>query len=230
MKFTSGPTIGAASGSIGGTTYSRNRYGQYTRVRAIPTRSTTIYAQAAKAILAAQSQAWAARTDAERAAWTAWAQTHPVTDSLGQSQVLTGHAAYVQINSRIDFASGTLLVLPPVADAPDALQSLAGTFDIGAGSFEVTWTPTPLAATVSLWTQAAVVSSSGVNYVRNLLKQIDVAAAATASGLDLQTELELRFGTLQVGQSVHFWCSTYDNATGLISSPLTVRGIVVSTV
>lgn len=229
MKFTPGPAISAASGSIGGTVFSRNRFGAYTRTRAIPITSTTIYAQNAKAILSAQSQAWAGLTAAQRLAWKSWAQTHPVTDNLGQSQNLTGHQAYVQINSRLDFSGGTLLALPPVADAPDALTSLTATFDIGTGDFEVVFTPTPLPTGVALWSQAAVVSSAGVTYIKNLLKQVDIQAAASTSPVDLQSAIETRFGPLQVGQAVHIWCRTYDTTTGLVSEPLTVSGLVVST-
>jgi len=229
MKFTPGPMIGQASGSVGGQTFSHNRFGAYVRTRAIPTRSTTTEAENAKAILAAQSQAWGGLTDAQRAAWKSWADTHPVTDSLGNAQVLTGAQAYVQINARLDRAGETLLSLPPIASPPAALETLTGTWDIGAGDFEVTFTPTPLAAGIRLWSQAAVVASAGITYIENLLKQVDIQAAATASPVDLQSAIEARFGALQVGNVVTIRCSTFDSASGLLSQPLTVRGTVVST-
>jgi len=228
-KFTPGPAVAAVSGSVGGTTFSRNRYGQYMRFRAKPVVSTTPEAQEAKGILTTQTQNWQNLTDAERLAWKQYAETHLVTNSLGVAVTLTGHQAYVGINARIDKANGTLLTDPPAAAAPEGLQSLVLSADIGLGTFDITFTPTPLAATESVWVLATVQNSAGKNYVENLLKLITIGAAATASPLDIQTELAARFGTLQVGQKVTTKVAVFDNATGLLSNFLRDDAIIVST-
>ena len=228
-KFTPGPTVAAVSGSIGGTTYSRNRFGAYMRFRAIPVASGSQAALEAKNRLAVQSIAWQSQSVADRLAWQSWAQSHPVTDTLGNSQVLTGHQAFVALNCRIDKAGDTVIAVPPTAAPPDPLLTLSATWDIGAGDFAITFTATPLAATERLWIQAAVVSSPGVNYVTNLLKLVSVSALAQATGLDLESAIESRFGTLQVGDVVHLRIQVYESTTGLLSGARIVSGTVVST-
>jgi len=227
--FTPGPAISAASGSQGGTVFSRNRYGAYTRSRAIPVNPQTLPQQAARNRLAAFSTAWRGLTDAERLQWATWASQNPVVNALGAPQILAPNAAYIQLNTRIEQAGATPITAPPIGAAPDALDTLSISPDIGMGAFDVAWTPTPLAASQHLWTRAYVSNSVGVNYVTNLLRVVDISAAAATSPLDLQTAIEAVFGTLIVGQVIHLFGHVFDSATGLLSTPLRARGTVIST-
>lgn len=228
-KYTPGPTVASVSGSIGGTVYSRNRYGQYMRFRAKPVVSTTDYANVAKANFAAAAEGWPSLTAAQRAAWETWAQTNPVPNSLGIPQVLAGNAAYVQLNARLIRAGDTVISVPPLAEAPAALLTLVADGDIGAGDVDLTFTATPLAATERLWVWAAVVDNPSRNYVRNLLKLIAITAAAQASPYDYETAIVTRFGTLQVGQKIVIEAQVQSTASGLLSTRRQSSVIVTTT-
>lgn len=228
-KYTPGPAVAAVSGSIGGTTFSHNRGGQYMRRRAIPTRVTSVAALAQKARIAGMSAAYGSITDLQKASWVTWAQQAPMVDKLGQQFTMSGHQAFVRINARLIACADAPLVDPPCVAAPAALQSLTGTWDIGLGTFEIAFTETPLAAEDRLVTWGAVVDSPGVNYVENLYKQVDISDKALATGYDLQTALEARWGTLIVGQQIFLKCAVHDSLTGLRSIPQIVRGVVVTT-
>jgi hypothetical protein len=96
MKFTS-QVLAAASGSVGGVTYSRNRYGMYQRRRAVPVNPATGLQLAVRSALTAGVNAWTALLDdAERAAWTLYAANVPMIDRLGQSQNLSGQAMFLR--------------------------------------------------------------------------------------------------------------------------------------
>lgn len=96
MKFLDVPQ----SGSIAGTTHSHNRAGQYTRNRRSPVQPVGSGRRAAvRAAFAAASTGWADLTNVQREAWTSFADSHPITDSLGQSVILTGHQMYVRVTS-----------------------------------------------------------------------------------------------------------------------------------
>lgn len=229
MKFRGGSVVGQASGSVAGQTFSRNRYGAYVRNRSVPVKSTTTYALNAKAYLSAASAAWGGLTDAQRAAWAAWAQTNPIVDSFGEKQVLSGQAAYVQLNRRILQDGGTQIDLPPVGAGPQALTTLTATGDIGAGTFALAFTPTPVGAGNKLWIKAAVVDSPGIVYVQNLLKLVEISAANVATGVDTQTAIEARFGSLIVGQKVVWNVAVYEVASGRLSGYARTEVIVTST-
>lgn len=228
-KIRTGAIVQQISGSVAGNTFSHNRFGAYIRARSIPITNTSSYALAAKAFLSTASAAWGGLTPAQQLAWRSWADNNPIIDTLGEKRILTGQMAYVQIQARVLQNGDTLLTAPPVSPSPEGLLTLGGTYDIGAGTFTLTFTPTPLGAGLSLWTRVAVVDSGGINYVRNLLKLVDKSAAALASGVDLQSAIEARFGTLAVGMYVHYQCQVYEAATGLVSQPIKTSGVVVTT-
>ncbi len=224
-----GPLAAAVSGSIGGTTFSHNKGGAYVRNRSIPTNPDTLPQQNIRAILSAQSQSWADRTDAERAAWEGWATQNPVTNALGNSINLSGHQAYIKLRSRLALALQTLIDVPPIINAPTALESMLQDGDIGLGNVDLTFAASPLGAGVMLWMSAAVVNSPGISYVKNLRKFIGTSAAAETTPFDNQTLIEAVFGTLVVGQTLHVLASTFDTATGLLSVPLSDSVVITTT-
>ena len=218
--MTPGPLAAALSGSVGGTVFSRNRGGAYVRNRSIPVDPNTSFQIAVRAFLSAQSQNFADRTAAERAAWRSWALQNLVINALGNQIRLSGHQAYVQLNSRIALIGATTIDVPPIINAPTGLDSLVLDADIGVGDVDVAFTGTPLDAGVGLWIQAAVTNSPAITYVRNLLRFIFLSPDAQASPLDIQTEVEARFGTLIVGQTLHVRVGTFERTTGLLSVAL----------
>ncbi len=229
MLIKAGFMAGALSGSAGGITASHNKGGQYFRLRSIPTNPSTIAQQNVRAVLAAQSQGWADRTDAERGAWENWAQENPITNALGDSILMSGHQAYIQVNARLAFDGQAVLTVPPIVNAPAALTSFTQRGDIGAGAVQAEFGATPLPANVQLWQTAAVTNSAGIRFIKNLLRFVGVAPAAQASPFDNQSLIEAVFGTLIVGQTLTVRAATFDVTTGLLSVPLESRVVITTT-
>lgn len=228
-KIRGGALAGQMSGALAGQVFSHNRYGAYVRNRSIPVTSQTPYALQAKARMTMASQAWQGLDAAVQKAWEAWANVNLVSDSFGEPQALSGQAAFVRLGINKLIMSEALPTTPPVVAAPEPLITLTGTYDIGVGDFAIAFTPTPLGATERLWSWVAVVDSLGRNYVKNLLKLVDISAAALATGYDLQAAIEARFGSLSVGQRVRIECQVADEDTGLVSRRVGTFGTVVTT-
>lgn len=112
MLFTS-QVIAAASGSAGGLTASRNRYGMYFRARSVPVNPNTTFQQDVRANLSAVVGMWAELTDIQRSAWETYGANVSVLNKLGQSVNLTGFAHYVRSNTARMQAG-----LPVVDDGP----------------------------------------------------------------------------------------------------------------
>jgi len=228
-KIKHGSLAGAVSGSIGNVVFSHNRGGAYIRSRTIPVNKKTPAQMNIRAILAQLSSAWASLTSAKQAAWNTWAQSHPVSDRLGEKIVLSGHQAMIACNSRLIQAGDTEIDVPPALPAPGALSSLTATFDIGAGDFEIAFTPTPLAATERLFVEAAVVSTLGIKNFNSLYKLAKISDKAQATDLDCSAEIAAIFGTLAAGQGISIRAYVVDSTTGLASPPMAVSGAIVST-
>lgn len=96
------------SGSVGGVTYSHNRYGAYKRARSLPVNPDTGNQQAIRAALAAVSTAWRSLTGAQRAGWNQYAETLSRLNALGDPITLSGQAAFVSNLSSYVYTGGSL--------------------------------------------------------------------------------------------------------------------------
>lgn len=142
MKILLAGAAGGVSGSVGGQTYSHNRYGYYVRQRTIPTNPNTARQSTMRSIMASLTQHWSnTLTSANRAQWDNYAAAIPFTDSLGMTHFLTGFNHYVRSNSariqagldRVDTGPSTMTL--PGEDSTFAItataddQQVAVTFD-----------------------------------------------------------------------------------------------------
>lgn len=99
MKFIS-HIFASVSGSMGGTTFARNSFGQYTRVRATPVNPNSTAQQFVRQAFANLVNRWNdVLTDAQRGSWKAYASQVSLVDSLGQTQFLSGQQHYIRANT-----------------------------------------------------------------------------------------------------------------------------------
>lgn len=226
-KVTLGPMVGMASGSIGATVFSHNRYGTYIRRRATPTVSQTEEALAAKALMTSATQAWQDLTVAQQGAWNMWAKATPIVGALGVPQELTGHAAFVGIYVRRFKLGQGPLTTPPITPAPVGLTGVSVVADKTVGTCNVTFTATPLGAGTVLWFGACYVASAGKHWVNNLLRWCPISAIAPASPYDAFANIESRLGAMTIGHRLILYVSVGELATGLLSSPLRCEDTIV---
>lgn len=224
-----GPLAGQLSGRVGGVVFSRNRGGDYIRNGPSPVNPQTARQVLVRNALTAASSEWGDLTADQRKSWAAWAASNPVQNRLGETIRLQPNAAFVWLSSRMVINGDSPAVAPPLVGAPDPLVTLGGTFDIGAGDFEVTFTGTPLGTNMCLWLQGCLLTSAAIMNVRNRLRVFKVSPAATASPYDIEADFEAVCGAATVGQTVVIRASVFDDRNGLLSSAIEYRGTVVST-
>lgn len=148
MKFV--PSIGADySGSLGGITASRNRYGQYFRRKASPVNPNSTRQQSVRSYFATAIVGWTALTAAQRAAWNTYAANTPFVDGLGNQKFVTGQNMYVRSAVlRAQAGEAIIATAPTIFDFGNPVTSfrpgIAGTPDgslgvnAGANSTQVT--------------------------------------------------------------------------------------------
>lgn len=117
MKYNSA-LLTEASGSLGGTTFSKGRNGSYTRKRVKPTNPRTNSQLRVRTILADFSRGWAGLTDGQRTEWNTYASQATYIDKLGNKSKLSGINWYVRLNAQIAEFGGTAIDMPPAGDRP----------------------------------------------------------------------------------------------------------------
>jgi hypothetical protein len=119
IKFGGG--VVQMSGSIGGSTFARNRFGNYGRSRTTPVNPNSSSQSKMRLILAYLVEWWNEKLNAtERAQWATYANAISMTNRLGDSIKCTGFNHFIRSNSlrlllsqAIIEAGPTVLTLPP---------------------------------------------------------------------------------------------------------------------
>lgn len=130
--------ITEASGSVAGTTYSRNKNGSYIRNKSVPVNRNTLAQQAARAIFSGVSSGWKGLSPDQRASFENQIMNYPYVDSLGQTKYYTASQLYKSLNNSL-----MQLGLPGVnlLGAPIPMKSVINTevitIQAGAGTMRI---------------------------------------------------------------------------------------------
>lgn len=114
MKFISS-LLASASGSVAGSTYSRNASGAYIRNRSVPTNPNTLSQQAARASFGSGSGVWRSLNTVSKQTFADQVVNYPYVDKLGQSKTYTPSQLCMTVNNRV--------------------KQMVGMADIGASGF-----------------------------------------------------------------------------------------------
>jgi len=209
------------SGSLAGTTSSRNRFGQYRRSRSTPVNPNSTAQGTVRARLAGNSAAWRALTDGQRAGWESLGAQMVRTDALGQSYALNGFQAYCSVNNNLLCAGSAVVSDAPSLTTPEALTS--ATITLTAASLSIAYTVTPLATGVKLMCFASPQRSAGRSFEGDY-RLIKLSTAAQASPLVALTEYTAKFGVPVVGNRIFF--SLICTVDGFESGPFNTSAVV----
>lgn len=142
MKFKSA-LVTQASGSVGGMTFSRNRYGMYTRAKGLPVNPNSEFQQAVRQIFSGLSAAWNGElSEVQRSAWEDYAANMVWSDALGEPIKLTGQAVYAQCNTpRLQAGLARVDTAPEIFTQP-TYKAPVVTADESDGKLHVAYTNT----------------------------------------------------------------------------------------
>lgn len=131
-----------ASGSVGGGTFSHNRFGQYIRQRSTPVNPSSSRQQEVRAAFSQLAAFWTdVLTQAQRDAWNLYGNSVEFINKVGDTIHLTGFNHYLRSNTAITQATGprvdigpTTFTLPTtdptiVATVSEAAQTISLAFD-----------------------------------------------------------------------------------------------------
>jgi hypothetical protein len=199
--------IAGASGSVGGTTFSRNRYGAYARYRAVPVNPSSTKQQIIRSTLGNLAQTWKGLTSSQRLEWNTQAPNVQLVDALGQPYNPTGFQFYVGINSTLLHLGGAQVTNPPANPTQQVVLTGSATAVGSTGVVTITYTP---AITGTNWfiLRGSAPRSPGVNYIgRSAFKDLAYLLTANASPYTATTAWASTFGSLttaDVGKRITF--------------------------
>lgn len=209
------------SGSRGGTTASRNRFGQYYRRRAVPVQPRSSAQVDVRARMANNAAGWRNLTDVQRADWKSLGDQITRSDALGQSYTFNGFMAYTSVNNNNQAAGNAVVSTPPTLTDPGTLASI--TLTLTNAAFSVAYTATPLGTGVRAFIFASPQLSAGRAFNGNY-RLIAVTAAAAASPANILSAYSAIFGTPVTGNRIFLSVQLY--LTGFLGAPFAINQVV----
>lgn len=191
--------VGASDirGSQGGTVYSRNRYGLYTRNRVAPVQPRTDYQLDIRAKLQTVSAAWRALSEAQRNAWRELAKQVVLTDSLGQPYNPTGQQLFVSCNVNLLLGGGSIIQSPPgtVPNVPTPLNVTVTATSSPTPALTVAWSGG--SSDYDAYIYATRTVGTGVKfYAPQLFKFLTTADGAGSTPTSILTAWQGRYGSV----------------------------------
>lgn len=180
-----GPLAVDIRGSIGGTTYARNRGGVYARARTKPIIPISPKRDNRNALMAQVVSAWhSTLTLGERLAWTRAAATITIPNRLGEPYTPTGANLYVRSNISLLLTNQAMVTAAPTAPtAPGLAATVAWTGAVGLTITAIAGFDTALSG--SILYQVAIAKRTSINFFKGPWDTLQVIPIAELIGLPL---------------------------------------------
>lgn len=207
--------------SLNGSTFARNRGGNYFRNKTSPINRQTPAQMALRNAFGSISQAWQGLTEGERQSWNDAVGDFAYVDQFGDLRQLSGAQLHQQLNQNLAVVGSAMITTAPIKAPVFQLASASVITSAATQDLDLTLAPGPLPAGVRVVVQATRPVSAGRNFLKNEYRTIHVINGGTSvTALDISTFYAARFATYAAGQRIGFRVWVVDTATGL-KSPLT---------
>lgn len=213
---------------LNGSVLSKNRYGNYIRNKTTPVNPQTTAQQNARAALAANSQAWAGLTEAQRLSWRALAAELPFTDIFGDSKILAANSMYVKLNGNLQKVGESANALAPAKVAVPSISLTTLTATVTAGVFtqlSIEIDPAVYPSDFALAIYATPGINAGRNFVKNQFRFLGIGPAPVTGIVELTDLWNERFGSITVGQKVFIRVAYVSTLSGQQGIPVEITGI-----
>ncbi len=141
MKAKLGMFAVQLSGSVGGTTAAKNRYGTYFKKKSHPINRKTSSQSAVRTFFSTLTKGWKNLTAPQRASWTMAVENFKKANSLAESIVLTGHQLYISLNRNLQSIGEALITSAPAVTTVTPVASETITAAAGAATMSMAFSP-----------------------------------------------------------------------------------------
>lgn len=214
---------------LNGSVLSKNRYGNYIRNKTTPVNPQTTPQQNARAALAANSQAWAGLTEAQRLSWKALAAELPFTDIFGDSKILAANSMYNKLNGNLQKVGEAAIAAAPAKVAVPAISITVFTATQTAGAItalNATIDPATVPAGFEVVVYATPGIGAGRSFVKNQFRFLGVAPAPAVGVIDLEPLWNARYGSVTAGQKIFVRMALISTDSGQQGIPVEAMAII----
>lgn len=224
IKF--GDAVVGMSGKRGGSIYSRNKGGAYSKNWVKPTNPQTQAQQAVRALFADPTSAWATLQEASRLAYNAATANFPRVNRLGEIKLLSGKALFQSLSNNLLKIGSTPLSEPPMPGIIDNVIAPTVSFTLATSTFEINYTGA-LGVTDFVVLEATTGISAGITNASNRFNQIALLGVGATLPYDAYSEWSAKYGAdPSLGARVSVRLYVVNQSTGQMGPYVTATCIV----
>lgn len=199
IKF--GMMMTDASGKLGGQVFSKNRGGSYVRTKVTPLNPRTTAQSNVRGIFAAISSDWSSISESDRASFNGFVNDYARTDVFGDLRNPSGKALFQRLNQNLAISeqAGIAVCPPPIAVPFSNTRSAVG--DVSNTELNVTTDGNTDGSKIVIWATPRL--SQGTTFVKNKLRQLQVAEGGDAEIVEIWDAYTAKFGAPQVGDNIY---------------------------
>lgn len=211
-------------GKSGGTVFSRNRGGAYSKNKVTPLNPKTSYQQVQRNALSARSGAWRSITAENRRSWIDGSVNFPQVDVFGDQYFLAGNMLYNKLNLNLEKIGAAAIGKCPTPISVGQMSATNPAFSVNALEIDIDTVPVGFSAVIS----ATPCMSAGRYNYNSKLRNIGVlTSGAGGAAYDFISEYTAKFGTPISGQKIGFDIVLVSTTTGQQGVPVGIAAIVV---
>lgn len=215
MKVKFGAFVTDGRGKIGGTVYSKNKWGAFARNLVTPTNPASPYSANVRNHFNTNVQLWNSLDDVQKKLWTDFAIIHPRTDVFGSTYTLTGQTMLLSTNQNMQAIGGTDFTVPGTDDVPAENWLIMSVDADSAGLIKITTAFAPNNANNFCAVFATPGMSPGRTVAYQQYRQIGSIPADGSTIFDISTDYLAKFGALVAGTKVFVKLRQIDDRSGL---------------
>jgi len=212
-------------GKLNGSVLSKNRGGSYIRNKVTPSNPQTTAQMSVRGIFAGIASAWSTLTESQRLSFNNKVSQYASTDIFGDIRNPSGKALFQKLNQNLSISLQATLTSCPDSVAVPFANVAGATADISATEFGVDYDGDATGSKIVIWATAPL--SQGTTFVKNKLRQIQVANGNNAGSVDIYDAYVEKFGALTPGANVYIGMRTI-NENGQASPLETIKATIVA--
>lgn len=212
--------------SLNGSTFARNRGGNYFRNKTTPINRQTPAQMALRSAFGNIAQAWQGLTQGERQTWNDAVTDYSYQDQFGDTRNLSGAQLHQKLNQNLAVVGVAPIATAPIKVPVFEISSIAVITSAVTQDMDLTLTPGPTPANVRIVIQATRPVSAGREFLKNEYRTIHVLNGGTSvTAEDISTFYAARFATYAAGQRIGYRIWVVDTNTG-IKSPVSTFDVI----
>jgi hypothetical protein len=224
-SFTPSTSVDLIVGSAGGTTFARNKGGNYLKVRKKSANPQSSWQMQFRNLFKSVSSLWATLSDSDRTGWNAATTYFPYVNRVGQSRFYSGFQLFMKMNTNLLIATGNTSNTAPINLSGCTIEEFS-IYNLDTTHLDFGGTVNGDVANCKCLIFGNEVPSLGIGYLSpSKYKLFAICDASSLIGTGFNSDFHNRISPITTGRKYFFKVVFVRTDTGQVYPPYLVNGV-----